>query len=230
MKSLQTASIAACCVVFLCGNIEKGATVTNARYACTFSSESNAAAEAEDSEGKVLVSDSYLLSRGVNVRPQTAANSTLKDESRDSVAGVPVSATYLKSRDLDHVDRTVVQNSYLWKDCTLWYEDETPGSDSHLSKQSSVLDGKFSFADLVTEFEKCQIEDGIALVSVVGGGENNITIHDLECFHSPLKELDTSYTAAGENNDSESRKGASGDGQDPTIESTDSAEVQFPAL
>ncbi len=230
MKLLKTVALAACCVVFLCGNIEKGATVKNARYACTFSSEANAAAQAQGSEGKVLVSDSYLLSRGVNVRPQTATNSTPQDESKDSVAGVPVSAAYLKSRGFDHVDRTVVQNSYIWKDCTIWYEDETPGADSHLSKQSSVQDGKFTFADLVIEFEKCQIEDSVALVSVVGSGEDNVTIHDLNCFHSPLKELETSYTAASENNDRESNKGANGDGQDSTIESTDFVEDQVPAL
>lgn len=226
MKSLKTAVLASCCVVFLSGYIEKGATVTNARYACTFSSDARVGSQSEDSEATVLVSDSYLMSQGVSARTQIAANSTPNDESRDSVAGVPVSAAYLKSRGFDHIDQTVLQNSYLWECCTLWYEDKIPGADSHLLKQSSVQDGKFSFKDLVNEFEECQIEDGVALVSVVGGEEDNITIHDLECFHSPLKDLDTSYTVPDGNNDSQSKNGASDEGKDSSIESFDSVESQ----
>lgn len=225
MRSLKIVTLAVCCAVLLSGYIEKGATVTDARYVCLFYSAATAT-RGEDSETGVPVSDSYFLSHGVDVEPQNAAGSTTQEESNIAVKGVPVSVEYLKSRGFDHVDRSVLKSAYVWTVCTIWYQNEKMQHHTVFAKQDSVQDGKFSFKDLVAAFEKCQIEDGIAVASGVGGGEDNITIHDLDCVHSPMKNTDTRYTDPSRNNESESRNGASDEGQDSTIESLDSVESQ----
>lgn len=196
--------IAVGCVVFCSGFLEKGATVTDARYGCSFFSESRARAQAEDSDGEVLVSDSYLLSQGVYVRPQNTGESKARDKSTDPVAGVPVSVSYLKSRGFDQVDQAVLKNAYVWKGCTIWYQNEESQHHTVFADQSTVQDGELSFKDLVSAYEKCQIEDGVPVVNGVGGGGDNLTIQGLRCINSSEEKTESGDKSPDNDDTSES--------------------------